>query len=200
MGFSDLKPVKFVISVGGIYTSYIYFGLIMERLFKYDYSGLNREKGTYERFEFGWATSLFQNLFSFLLAMAVNRWNGQSKSKMETKEEAIIAFCNFASVNLASQSLAFCSFPVQALMKSSKIISILIVSLIIGSTTQHTKSQYFCGFIITLGIVIFNLAGGEEGKHKGEQSTSLIGLAMITGSLFCDGFLGNKQSEVKKKM
>jgi UDP-galactose transporter B1 len=199
MGVLELKPVKFIMSVGGIYISYIYFGLIMERLFKYDYSGQDRPKGTYEKFSYGFATSIFQNLFSWIVATCVNRFvYNQEKSKMDVKSEITIAFCNFSSVNLASQSLLYTSFPVQALMKSSKIISILIVSFLIGSAANHTKSQYFCGFIITTGIVIFNLFQ-DTSKHASDQGTSWIGLLMITGSLFCDGFLGTKQSEVKKK-
>jgi UDP-galactose transporter B1 len=205
MGVLDQKPVKFLISVGGIYISYIYFGLVMERLFKSDYTGQSlekvegKEKGEYERFTFGFATSIFQNFLSFLLAMAVNRLHyGEKKSKMDLKSELIIAGCSFGSVFLAAQALAYVSFPVQALMKSSKIISILIVSFLLRSNAKHTKSQYFCGFIITLGIVIFNLT--QDKKKGGEdKDSSLLGIVIIMGSLFCDGLIGTKQGEIKKK-
>jgi len=206
MGFFDLKPVKFVVAVGGIYISYIYFGLVMERLFKSDYTGKStseegsgKGKGDYERFTFGFATSIFQNLLSFLLAMAVNRIKyNQTQSKMDRKSELIIAGCSFGSVFLAAQALAYISFPVQALMKSSKIISILIVSFLLGSNAKHTRSQYFCGFIITLGIIIFNLT---QDKKKGgdDKESSALGLIIILGSLFCDGLIGTKQGEIKKK-
>jgi len=169
----------------------------MERLFSTDYSGLNRPKGQYERFSYGFATSLFQNLFGFILAACVNRFcYGQKKSKMDLKSELVISGCGFGSVYLATQALAYVSFPVQAIMKSSKIISILIVSFLIGSKSQHSKSQYFCGFIITTGIVLFNLT---EGKSKGDSDTSIIGILAILVSLFCDGFLGTTQGEIKKK-
>jgi len=195
----NLTPVKFFIAVGGIYTSYIYFGLIMERLFSTDYSGLNRPKGSFEKFSFGFATSLFQNFFSFILAAGVNRfYYNQSNSKMDLKSELLISGCSFGSVFMASQALAYVSFPIQAIMKSSKIISILLVSLILG-VKGHTKSQYFCGFIITAGIVIFNLTEGGNKKHGGDSETSFIGIIAILISLFCDGFLGTTQGEVKKK-
>jgi UDP-galactose transporter B1 len=194
----NLTPVKFVIAVGGIYTSYIYFGLVMERLFSTDYSGLNRPKGQYERFSFGFATSLFQNLFSFILAACVNRfYYGQKASRMDLKSELTIGFCSFGSVFMASQALAYVSFPIQAIMKSSKIISILIVSFLLGVKGQHTKSQYFCGVIITTGIVIFNLTEGKS--KKGDTDTSVIGIVAILISLFCDGYLGTTQGEIKKK-
>jgi len=194
----NLTPIKFLIAVGGIYTSYIYFGLIMERLFNTDYSGLNRPKGEYEKFSFGFATSLFQNIFSFLLATYVNKfYHGQTKSRMDLKSELVIGACSFGSVFMASQALAYVSFPIQAIMKSSKIISILIVSFLVSSKSQHTKSQYLCGFIITAGIVLFNLTEGNS--KKSDTETSVIGVLAILVSLFCDGFLGNKQSEIKKK-
>jgi len=194
----NLTPVKFFIAVGGIYTSYIYFGLIMERLFNTDYSGLNRPKGQYEKFSFGFATSLFQNIFSFLLAAAVNRfYYNQKQSRMDLKSELIISTCSFGSVFMASQALAWVSFPVQAIMKSSKIISILIVSFLLGFKGQHTKSQYFCGFIITAGIIIFNLSEGSN--KKGETESSMLGICAILISLFCDGLLGSVQGDVKKK-
>jgi UDP-galactose transporter B1 len=205
MGALDLKPIKFLISVGGIYISYIYFGLIMERLFNSDYSGQTKStthdengKATYEKFTFGFATSIFQNILSFLVAMIVNRVHyKQTKSKMDLKSELLIAGCSFGSVFMAAQALAYISFPVQALMKSSKIISILIVSFLLGSKASHTKSQYFCGFIITLGIIIFNLT--NEKKKGEDKESSLFGLIIILGSLFCDGLIGTKQTEVKKK-
>lgn len=194
----NLTPVKFAIAVGGIYTSYIYFGLIMERLFNTDYSGLNRAKGTYEKFNFGFATSLFQNIFSFILAALVNRfYYKQTESKMDIKSELVIGTCSFGSVFMASQALAYVPFPVQAIMKSSKIISILLISLLLGFKGQHTRSQYFCGFIITAGIVIFNLS---EKKHTGgDNDFNIIGIVAILISLFCDGYLGTTQGEIKKK-
>jgi UDP-galactose transporter B1 len=192
------RPVKLLISIGGIYISYIYFGLIMERLFNHNYTGETNKKGNYEKFNFGFATSIFQNLFSFIVAYCVNKFQyGDTKSKMDFKSEITIGFCSFGSVFLAAQALAHISFPVQALMKSSKIISILIVSFLLRLSSNHTKQQYFCGFIITLGIIIFNLT--NEKKKGSDKETSALGLVMILGSLFCDGYLGTRQTEIKKK-
>jgi len=131
------------------------------------------------------------------VAYCVNKFQyNDTKSKMDFKSELLIASCSFGSVFLAAQSLAFISFPVQALMKSSKIISILIVSLILRLASNHTKKQYFCGFLITLGIVIFNLT--DDKKKGDDKETSALGLIMILGSLFCDGLLGTRQTEIKK--
>ena len=199
----DRKEVKFLISVGGIYTSYIYYSLIMEKLFKHDYSGEGRRKGEFQPFNFGFATSLFQNVFSFLLALLAKRFiEKQTKNSLPLKTQIKMSFVNFLSIFLASQALAYVSFPVQAIMKSSKIISILIVSFLLRIKGHHTKSQYACGFIITLGIILFNAGSDTKGKHGhgGEETgTSLIGIAILLVSLFCDGLLGVIQQESKKQ-
>jgi UDP-galactose transporter B1 len=187
--------VKFLIGAGGIYCSYIYYGLIQEKLFRTDYSN-----GEGLKFNYSFAVLLFQNLFSATLAYCLNRYYfNLKKSVMDFKTELTIAGCNFGTMICANTALSFVSYPVQALMKSSKIISILMVSLIFAGAVKkkYTSSQYFSGFVITTGIVIFNLFGG---KSKGDgQETSLIGVALLVVSLFCDGMIGLKQNEAKEK-
>jgi UDP-galactose transporter B1 len=165
-----------------------------KKIFHTDYTGIPGE-----RFSYSFAILLFQNLFSFLLARAINRYQfGLKQSAMDLKTELTIAGCNFGTMICANTALSFVSYPVQALMKSSKIISILMVSLIFASATKkkYTASQYFSGFIITTGIVIFNLF---QGKAKGDKETSFVGLALLVVSLFCDGLIGVKQNEAKEK-
>jgi len=196
------NPVKLLISVGGIYTSYIYFGLITERLFNKDYSGLNRPSGTYEKFSYGFATSLFQNILSFILAYCVRKYYcKQLGTKIDLKSEVLMGTCSFGTTFLTNQALAYVTFPVQALMKSSKIIAILLVSFLMGYKSQHTKSQYFCGIVITGAIILFNLTNNNShGQHgQFESGTSIMGIMILVLSLFCDGLLGTTQSEVKRK-
>jgi UDP-galactose transporter B1 len=186
--------LKFLIGAGGIYCTYIYYGLIQEKIFNTDYTGV---KG--QRFSYSFAILLFQNLFSFILASMLNRYHyNLKKSAMDLKTELTIAGCNFGTMICANTALSFVSYPVQALMKSSKIISILMVSLIFAGATKkkYTASQYFSGFIITSGIVVFNLF---QGKSKGDKETSVIGLVLLVVSLFCDGMIGLKQNEAKEK-
>lgn len=186
--------VKFLIGAGGIYCSYIYYGLVQERLFRTDYSG-----DPDHQFNYSFAVLLFQNLFSFLLASAINRYSfGLTRSAMDFKTELAIGACNFGTMICANTALSFVSYPVQALMKSSKILSILMVSLVFAGATKkkYSMSQYFSGFVITTGIIVFNLFGG---KAKSGGETSLIGVILLVISLFCDGMIGVKQNEAKEK-
>lgn len=183
---------KFIVATGGVYGSYVYYGLLQEKLFTNDYTGNKKIK-----FSNSFAILLFQNIFSFLLAYAINRYYYKlKKSAMDLATEITIGGCNFCTMISANTALSYVSFPVQALMKSSKIVSILMVSLILGTGKTYTKKQYATGVLITIGIIIFNLM---QGKNKGTKETSFVGLALLVFSLFCDGFIGMKQTEAKEK-
>jgi UDP-galactose transporter B1 len=184
--------LKFLIGAGGIYASYIYYGLIQEKIFNRDYTSDSDEK-----FTFSFAVLLFQNLFSFILARSINvYYYNQDKSKMDLKTELTIGGCNFGTMICANTALSFVSYPVQALMKSSKIISILMVSLCFPTSKKFGKMQYVSGLIITTGIIVFNVF---QGKSKGEKESSAFGLILLVISLFCDGLIGVKQTEAKEK-
>jgi len=114
------------------------------------------------------------------------------------KSQLLLGGCNYGSVTMGTQALAYVAFPFHAIMKSSKILAILVVSFLLGSNHQHTKSQYACGFLVTIGIILFNFSQ-NAGKMHDEKPTSILGICLIVGSLFCDGILGTRQGEIKKK-
>jgi len=72
-----------------------------------------------------------------------------------------------------------------------------MVSFIFGSGQAFAMKQYVSGSIITVGIAMFNLT--SEKSNKESQETSLIGFSLLITSLFCDGMLAVKQTEVKNK-
>ena len=79
---------------------------------------------------------------------------------MDLKTELTIAGCNFGTMICANTALSYVSYPVQALLKSSKIISILLVSLVLGKGKDYTRIQYISACLITIGIIVFNLMQG----------------------------------------
>lgn len=53
-------------------------------------------------------------------------------------------------------ALNYISYPVQALMKSSKILSVMMVTFLVGGK-RHSLYEYSCAVLIGAGILIFNL-------------------------------------------
>lgn len=62
---------------------------------------------------------------------------------------------NSCSMILSNTALTLVSYPVQALIKSSKLLSIMLVGIIFGGK-KFSKSQYACALAITISIFIFN--------------------------------------------
>jgi UDP-galactose transporter B1 len=196
------KWYEIIFGAAGIYCSYVYFGLLQEKIFKTDYTGHQAEKFTYS-----FSVLLFQNLFAYLIAMLVNKYRKHPRNADEStrstntvilplKTQWTLAGCTFGAGLFGNTALSFVSFPVQALMKSSKIMAILMVGLIFARGKVFTKYQYLSGIVITSGIVIFNLFGQTA---KGDKETSIIGLLLLTLALFCDGMQSLKQDEAVKK-
>jgi UDP-galactose transporter B1 len=193
MTASSQSPlIKLLIAVAGVYGSFIYYGILQEKLFKTDYSG-----GKNERFKFAWATLFLQGIMSYLLAGAINRfYYGLKQSVLPLKLQFQVSLFYSISMFGSNAALKYVSYPIQALMKSSKIISVMLISAISG-TEKFSKIQYVSATVITLGIIIFNVF--DSGKKGKETQTTLIGLALILLSLFCDGMTGSKQNEARKK-
>ena len=63
---------------------------------------------------------------------------------------------NCMSMLCSNTALSFVSYPIQALFKSCKVLSVLIVGLLFGKTSYRIN-QYISAVIVTLGIVGFNL-------------------------------------------
>jgi UDP-galactose transporter B1 len=184
--------IKFIIGTAGIYTFMVCYALLQEKLYTKDYTNDPSIK-----FDYSFAIILLQQLFSYILAFTINRkYYKVNKSTMNLNTEMIIGFCKFGGMLTANASLLHVSYPVQALMKSSKIISILLVSLCFATGEKYAKSQYLTGFKITTGIVTFNLWGNMD---SGEKQSNIIGILLLMLSVFLDGLLGVKQTEAKRK-
>lgn len=181
------------IAVGGIYGTFLYFGILQEKLYRTDYGN------TGEKFKFSWTVIFFQALFSWITAKSINTfYYKQKKSSFPRKLQIEIAAFYALSMFGSNQALKFIPYVVQALMKSSKVLSVMLVSKFAGTET-FSKMQYFSGLLITTGIVIFNLLEKDKKNGKHTQSISIIGLILLLVSLFSDGMTSSKQSEARNK-
>ena len=74
--------VKLGVAVGGIYGSFVYFGILQEKLYRTDYTK------TGDKFKYSWIVIFFQALFSWLTAKAINVFYYQLKKNRRTLEIA----------------------------------------------------------------------------------------------------------------
>ena len=101
---------------------------------------------------------LMQALFSFVIARFINSRFSEKNNEnpISFRSGAKLGFWNTLSMVCGVSALKYVSYPVQALMKSSKILSVLLVTFVIGGK-RHSKYEYTCAILIAFGILIFNL-------------------------------------------
>lgn len=94
---------------------------------------------------------------SFFLAFFIKKFKFKTNQNSISKIDQIkLGIFNEISMMGSVSALKYVSYPVQALMKSAKILSVMLVTFLIGGK-KHTKLEYLCACLITVGILIFNL-------------------------------------------
>jgi len=90
--------------------------------------------------------------------------------------------------------IAGVSFPVATLAKSSKMVPVMIGSLILGKASYRVR-EYINVILIVLGTAVVSMAGKSK---KGDSS--MIGLAFLVAALGCDGIVGGTQKGLKSAL
>ena len=85
-------------------------------------------------------------------------------------------------MSASNQALMFVSYAFQALAKSCKMIPVMLGNVLIGKK-QYSRKEYGVVFLITAGVVLFNLSK----KKKAGASTSYYGILLLILSLLLDG-------------
>jgi len=87
---------------------------------------------------------------------------------------------------IASQSaLIYISYPVKIMMKSSKIIAIIVLNTIFPTGKKIKQFKYVSCVLIAIGLIFFNM------KFHGHKRTSYTGILLCSISLLFDGALSN---------
>ena len=186
---SSVEFGKLLIGAGGIYVCFLSYGSLQE-----DVTSYVAPSG--DRFVYPWFLQVleaFMNIiFGGLLAVV---WEGGPR-RVPQKEYAISGAVQVtAKYCTTAAMIAGVSFPVATLAKSSKMIPVMVGSLLLGNA-KYSLREYVHVFLIVLGTVLVGLAK----KSKPGAPSSLWGILFLVGSLVCDGVVGGEQRKLKAKM
>jgi UDP-galactose transporter B1 len=110
-----------------------------------------------------------------------------------------ISISQSISAPLSYLSLDHVDYVLYLLAKSCKLIPVMLVHYLAFGTI-YQKYKYIVAIIITLGVTIFTIGGMKSNiKSPGEDGNILLGLSMLCGSLFLDGFMNSAQDIMFKK-
>ena len=110
---------------------------------------------------------------------------------------ALTSLCYVSAMVCSNEALHYVTYPTAVLAKSCK----LIPTMAMGVLVEHKKYQWMewmAALCITVGILIFNMSRLKHATGD-EKSSDWMGLALLSTSLFMDGFLGSCQGLLKQK-
>jgi len=203
------RYLRLAAAVIGIYTCYLAYGVFQESLYRLQQDGSS--------FSFATAFVLFVqctfNAGVSLAGAALERGTWHHTSRIgggcSDNHRSLVAAASSMAVLKASavyvlamyssnEALAYVSYPTQALIKSCKMIPVLLGSILINGT-RFSLLKYACVLLMTAGIALFQLSGGTSGPTPAESpggggpSSQAAGLLLLAVSLCLDGVAGPLQ-------
>lgn len=91
-------------------------------------------------------------------------------------------------MSASNQALMFVSYAFQALAKSCKMIPVMLGNVVLGSK-RYSLKEYLVVFLITAGIVLFNLSAETNSDAEEDTESSSSGIILLVIALVLDGWV-----------
>mmetsp|Transcript_13450 Transcript_13450/g.42308 ORF Transcript_13450/g.42308 Transcript_13450/m.42308 type:complete len:320 (+) Transcript_13450:87-1046(+) len=179
---------QLLIGAGGIYAAFLYYGSLQEDVLTY-------KSADGERFKYSWFLQILEAGANVVLGgLCMLAFEGvravpQVPYLISGALQVTAKYCTTASM------VAGVSFPVATLGKSSKMVPVMIGSLLLGKA-KYSFREYLHVLLIVGGTAAVSMAK----KAKPGAPSSTMGLLLLAAALACDGIVGGTQKALKKAL
>ncbi|KAG9454671.1 hypothetical protein H6P81_007575 [Aristolochia fimbriata] len=188
------KPHQWVISIGGIMSTLLIYGVLQEKIMKVPY-GANNEFFKY---------SLFIVCCNRLATSAVSAGILLASKKGLNPVAPVYKYCvvsvsNILTTTCQYEALKYVSFPVQTLAKCAKMIPVMVWCMIIMQK-KYKSHDYIVAVLVTLGSALFILypPAFDINPYNSRRENTVWGVFLMTGYLGFDGFTSSFQEKLFK--
>lgn len=196
------RLLQLCVCVGGIYTSYILYGVFQETLYRAQPDGT-----TFAATAFVLMTQCFINLsvslvFDLFTDGPLGKLTGHTPagyswlSTLLTRDVALTSLVYVMAMYMSNEALQYVTYPTQALAKSCKMIPVLL-GRVLFLRTSYSWIKYACVLLMTAGIAMFQLSGKKKMSVEGFGGEG-FGMLLLAISLALDGITGPMQEQLKK--
>ena len=137
------SELKLLISIVGIYSCYLAYGVYQEALYHY-------KSDSGEKFKATFFFLLVQCLTNVVLAGILMLYFGRSKGSPRTSSFILIGFSYIGAMLFSNEALKFVSYPTQALGKSCKMIPVMLFGFLIRGK-KYSLLETIAVLLITAG-------------------------------------------------
>ncbi|KAK4932747.1 UDP-galactose transporter [Elasticomyces elasticus] len=209
---ADPSVINLLVCVGGIYASFLTWGLLQERITKTPYSrvpssflhGAGGKSGpaAVEFFRYPIFVNAIQALFAFTIGsiyMLVTSKSGWTPFPAKPAMLPILAVS--ITQTLASPfgyaSLKYVDYVTFVLAKSCKLLPVMAIQ-VLWFRRRYAISKYAIVAAVTGGVAVFTMFSDSGRKSKNAESSSVYGLCLLGVNLLFDGVTNAVQDEIFK--
>lgn len=115
------------------------------------------------------------------------------RSRTELSPYIRLSLAVFGATALATHSLHYVSYPTKVVFKSAKLIPVMVVSTIMNRSKMFGSLDYISAAMLCAGAAGYSYGTGKDGK---DNSTSFVGIALLSVSIVCDAIVPNFQQKL----
>lgn len=196
---SSATTLNLLICVGGIYASFLTWGVLQERITTTNYgTELNREV-----FKYPVVMNTVQSTFAALLGYVYILLTRKSSNDLPVLPSkgilwplSLVAVTSAMSSPFGYASLQHVDYITFILAKSCKLLPVMFLHVTLYRK-KYPFYKYAVVALVTTGVAIFTLhqSGGSK-KKKGGDSNSLYGLMLLGVNLLFDGLTNSTQDDI----
>eukprot|EP00903_Cladosiphon_okamuranus_P014363 g13336.t1 len=199
--------VKLVSAAAGLYSSFLYWGYLQEKITGVNYVSPVDASVT-GRWHYSFVLNACMAMAAILAASVLLLLTGESKGNPHVKHFWRPALsCTLASP-FGYWSLSYITYPLLLLAKSCKLVPVMLVGVVMLGR-RHTRAEYLAVALITTGVALFSLKpeafqeaalakeGGGDTPVGG--SNNLLGLALVSVNLILDGVTNAEQDRINNR-
>lgn len=186
--------------VGGIYASFLTWGVLQERITTTPYSLDTSAQAAQEYFRFPIVLNTIQSFFAFTSGSLYLLYKTRSFNILPSTNALAPLLLVTLTTTLASPfgyaSLAHVDYLTFVLAKSCKLLPVMALHVTLFRK-RYPLSKYMIILAVTSGVAIFTLYHPPKpGKPHKAQSSSLYGLTLLAINLLFDGLTNTVQDHV----
>ncbi|KAF0417037.1 UAA transporter [Gigaspora margarita] len=189
--------VKVVFSFIGIYSCFLTWGVLQERVSTTTYG----DKETKQQFKYFIFLNMIQSFMASIVAFFYTKISNQNFEKINSSlliKFLQLAFLGAIASPFGYESLKHIDYPTLILGKTSKLVPVMLMSIILYRK-RFAIYQYFVVILVTFGISCFMLLQPTSEKKKAAEPSSLYGIALLSINLLVDGVIGSTQDQIFSK-
>ncbi|CAG8666730.1 2079_t:CDS:1, partial [Scutellospora calospora] len=186
---------KIAFSVIGIYTCFLTWGILQERVSTTSYG----DKET--RFKYFFFLNTIQAFTASIVAIIYIKFSGENLGKVNSIilfKFLQVSFLGVIGSPIGYESLKHIDYPTFVLGKSCKLVPVMFMNIILYKK-KFPIYKYIVVTLITIGITIFTLLQKTSEKKKSSEPSSFYGIILLTINLLIDGITNSTQDQMFNK-